>query len=218
MHILIIGFPRSGTSLTHRIISKHPAVFEMWFEKWILKQANSKEELLKKYPYFKRTTGEKIIWEKRVTGKIGKTDKNIIDYALKWNDWFKQDAKIIQIVRHPYDSLNSLKISKKKFPRGPSFNTVYPEYLNNASRFFDGLKMIPNCLTIKYENLVTDPDNMIRRLYEHCNIDPLYKHSEKMKTRRMFNYKHKDFLFEYDDRLKKIVETLNQIPGIKYDI
>ena len=25
-------------------------------------------------------------------------------------------------------------------------------------------------------------------------------------------------MFKYDDRLKKIVETLNQIPGIKYDI
>jgi len=218
MNILIIGFPRSGTTLTHRIISKHPQVGVMWFEKWILKQANTKEELFKKYPQFKNIFGEKIIWEKRVTGKIGKTKENIIDYALKWNRWFGKEARIIQIVRHPYDSLNSLVISKKRFPRGPNFPLVYQEYLGNASRFFEGLFSIPNCLTVKYENLIENPEQTIKKYYSHCNIDVNHRHPEKMKQGRVFNYKEKDFLFEYDKRLHDIIKTLNKFPGVKYEL
>jgi len=218
MKILVVGFPRSGTSLTHRIFAKHPEVKGMLFEKWALKQGATKKELIGKYPMFRNTCGEKTIWEKRVTGKIGKTNENIIDYCLKWNDWFKDEARIIQIVRHPFDSLNSLVISKKRFPRGPSFKTVYPEYLNNASRFIDGIKSIPNCMTIKYEDLISNPEPMIKKMYKHCNIDANHKHQEKMKTGRIFNYKEKDFLFKYDDRLKNIIDTFNKIKGVKYEL
>ena len=218
MKILVVGFPRSGTSLTHRIFAKHPEVKGMLFEKWALKQGATKKELIGKYPMFRNTCGEKTIWEKRVTGKIGKTNENIIDYCLKWNDWFKDEARIIQIVRHPFDSLNSLVISKKRFPRGPSFKTVYPEYLNNASRFIDGIKSIPNCMTIKYEDLISNPEPMIKKMYKHCNIDENHKHQEKMKTGRIFNYKEKDFLFKYDDRLKNIIDTFNKIKGVKYEL
>jgi len=216
MKILVVGFPRSGTSLTHRIFAKHPAVKGMLFEKWALKQASNINELIKSNPMFKTTCGEKIIWEKRVTGKIGKTNENIIDYCLKWNDWFKDEAKIVQIIRHPFDSLNSLVILKKRFPRGPLFGTVYPEYLNNAVRFTNGIKSISNCMTIKYETLISNPDKTIKRLYKHCNIDPNHKHKEAMKVRRIFNHKKKDFLFKYDDRLQIIIDTFNEVEGVEY--
>jgi len=216
MKILVVGFPRSGTSLSHRIFAKHPEVKGMLFEKWVLKQGATKKELIRKYPMFKYTCGEKVIWEKRVTGKIGKTDQNIIDYCLKWNEWFKDEARIIQIIRHPFDSLNSLVLSKKRFPRGPSFKTIYPEYLNNASRFINGIKSIPNCMTIKYENLISKPEKMIKKMYKYCNIDTNHKHPEVMKKGRIFNYKDKEFLFEYDDRLQNIIDKLNEIEGMIY--
>jgi len=216
MKILVVGFPRSGTSLTCRIFAKHPEVKRMLFEKWALKQGSTKKELIKKYPMFKSTCGEKVIWEKRVTGKIGKTTESIVDYCLKWNDWFQDEARIVQIIRHPFDSLNSLVISKKRFPRGPSFNTIYPEYLKYAGLFVSWISDIPNCMTIKYETLVAKPDQTIRKMYKHCSIDPNHKHPEQMKSKRIFNYKEKDFLFKYTDKLEVIIDSFNKIEGVKY--
>lgn len=216
MKILVVGFPRSGTSLTHRIFEKHPDVKRMFFESWMLKKASSKKDLINRFALFKQTCGEKVIWEKKVTGKFGKTDQTIVDYCLKWNEWFQDEAKIIQIVRHPFDSLNSLIILKKKAPRGPSFEKTYAQFLNCASRFINDMKSIPNCFTIKYEDLVMNPDNTIKKLYEHCEINPTHKHQEKMKTKRIFNYKDREFLFEYNSRLEGIIQTMNDISGVEY--
>lgn len=36
MKILVVGFPRSGTTLTYRIFKTHPQVEEMNFEKYVL--------------------------------------------------------------------------------------------------------------------------------------------------------------------------------------
>lgn len=216
MKILVVGFPRSGTSLTYRIFKKHPDVKQMIFERWMLKQADTKQQLISLYPFFNSTCGEKVIWAKRVTGKIGKTKNDIIDYCNQWNDWFGNEARIVQIIRHPFDSLNSLVISKKRLPRGPSFENVYREYLKCAGIFVDGIRSIPNCMTIKYESLITDSDSVIKKLYSHCNIDPTFQYPEKMKQKRVLNYQEKDFLFNYDERLEKIIDVFNETPGVKY--
>ena len=44
MKILIIGFPRSGTSLMHRIIKSHPEVKKMFFETNMLKRVGTNTE------------------------------------------------------------------------------------------------------------------------------------------------------------------------------
>ena len=216
MKILVVGFPRSGTSLTNRIFASNPDVKKMFFEKWMLKRGNTKRELINKHPIFKHTCGEKVIWAKRVTGKIGTSHESIVDYCHKWNRLFGDEARIIQIVRHPYDSLNSLVISKKRFPRGPVFRANYREYRNYALDFFRGIYETNNCLTIKYEDLITNPDVMIRCMYEYCNINSEHKIKEKMKNGRVFNYKSKDFLFEYNEKLREIIDLLNTFEGVKY--
>jgi hypothetical protein len=217
MKILVVGFPRSGTSMTNRIFASNPDVKKMFFEKWMLKRGETKQELMQKHPVFNNTCGEKVIWAKRVTGKIGTSNESIVDYCHKWNRFFGKEARIIQIVRHPYDSLNSLVISKKRFPRGPVFKANYHEYQNYALQFFKGIHEIDNCFTIKYEDLITNPEVNIRRMYEHCNINPDHKIREKMKVGRVFNYKEKDFLFEYNDKLKEIIDLLNTFEGVKYE-
>ena len=217
MKILIVGFPRSGTTLTHRIFNGHPDVKEMRFEKWTLKQAKNKEELIKKFPLFSFTSGEKVIWEKRIIGKKGKTTDTIADYCKKWNDWFQDEARIVQIIRHPFDSLNSLVISKKRFPRGPAFSSIYPQYLECAEKFIREINEFPNTMTIKYETLVTEPEKTIKQLYKHCNINSKHAHPERMKKARIFNYKNKNFLFKYNKKLENIIDSFNKIEGVQYN-
>jgi hypothetical protein len=217
MKILVVGFPRSGTSLTYRIIRDNPDVKHMFFEKWLLLQAKSKSELINKRPVLKDTCGEKVINAKRVIGKIGKSNFNIVDYCLKWNDWFGPEAKIIQIIRHPCDSLNSLFIVKQKYPRGPEFKKVYHEYVNYIPNFFNEILNIPNCLTIKYENLLSSPKQVIKNIYSHCNISSDFIFGEKIKYGRLFNYKRKDLLFEYNPRLEKIIKAFNKVDGPLYE-
>ena len=216
MKILVVGFPRSGTTLTYRIFSKHPEVKKMFFERWMLKRGNNKKELQTNFPVFKNTCGEKVIWAKRVTGKIGNTKETIVDYCNKWNRWFGDEARIIQLIRHPYDSLNSLVISKKRFPRGPVFKRNYHEYLNYSIDFFKGIGNIDNCYTIKYEDLVSDSAHNIKCMYDHCNINSDYQYTEYMKKDRVFNYEKHGFLFEYDNKLKGIIDMLNTFKGVKY--
>lgn len=217
MKILVIGFPRSGTSLTYRIIQNNPDVKRMFFETWLLIQAKTKKQLIKKYPALKSTCGEKVINEKRVIGKIGRSNLNIVAYCLQWNDWFGDEAKIIQIVRHPCDSLNSLFILKKKFPRGPEFKKVYHEYLNYIPQFANDIFNLSNCLTIKYENLLSNTEQVIKNIYNHCNINSDFIFEEKIKHGRSFNYQHKDLLFDYNPKLEEAIEVFNQVDGPTYE-
>lgn len=214
MKILVVGFPRSGTTLTYRIFKTHPQVEKMYFEKWLLR--NSK--MMKNNLLFRkgRTFGSKVTYAKRVIGKIGKSNYNIVDYCNDWNKTFKGESRIVQIVRYPLDSLNSLVISKKRHPIGPSEIRVYKEYLNYIPQFTLDIDAFNNCLTIKYEDLVTNPDEVILRLYKHCNLKNV-KFKEKMKIKRAFNYKNKEFLLNWDDRLKNVIDIFNTLPGIKYE-
>ncbi len=216
MKILVVGFPRSGTSLTNRIFDKHPDVSKMLFEKWLLKQVKSINQISKKFPNMVGTYGEKVIWGSRIACKG--TQQSIFDYCIEWNDTFGEEAKIIQLIRHPYDTLNSLFSSKKRFPRGPAFTKNYSEYLQFAPIFIQKINNLSNSLTVKYENLISDLDNTTKAMYGHCGINPSHKHSEKMKIKRIFNYKHKDLLFKYDDRLKDVIDIMNSIEGVKYEL
>ena len=211
MKILVVGFPRSGTTLTYRIFKTHPQVEEMNFEKYVLLN----KRLIKSFTPG-RICGGKITYEKRVLGKIGKSTYTVVDYCNDWNKLFKDEARIIQIIRYPLDSLNSLFISKKRFKRGPSAENVYKEYLVYIPKYTAEIASIKNCLTIKYEDLVMNPDKIIKKLYNHCELDQV-KFKEKMKTKRVFNYKDKDFLLEWDDRLEEVIDSFNLIEGIKYE-
>lgn len=212
MKILVVGFPRSGTTLTYRIFKTHPQVSKMIFEQRILMN----KRLMSSFTPGK-ICGEKVIYAKRVMGKIGKSKYNIVNYCNDWNNTFKDEARIIQIVRYPLDSLNSLVISKKRHPRGPSASKVYQEYLKYIPQYTLGISALNNCLTIKYEDLVMNPDEVIPNLYKHCDLK-VVKFKEKMKIKRVFNHKEKDFLLTWDDRLKNVVNIFNTLPGIKYEI
>jgi len=220
MKVLVVGFPRSGTTMTHGIFNKHPDISQMLYERWLLNIVDNKKQLKNKFPKMVGNFGEKVIWGKRLA--INRKEQTIVDYCIEWNVWFGNEAKIIQIIRHPYDTLNSLVISKKRLPRGPKFEKNYSEYLLYAPKYIPQINSLPNCLTVKYENIVTNIDDMTKKIFNHCGLEVNHKHPIPMKINRVFNYKNykrkKDFLFKYDDRLKNVIEEFNKIDGVKYEL
>lgn len=233
MKILVVGFPRSGTSLMHRIIKRHPEVKKMFFETNMLKRVGTEtENTLNHFFPQRETIGEKIIYEKDRMGKQS-TSPTPVDYCKMWNKRFKRQAKIIQIIRHPYDVWNSL-IIKKYIRRNikHSVPRMTEKYFDFIPNYFERISEFKNCFTVKYEDLILNSDIIIPQIYEHCGLSTNYVFKEHMKERKVFLYKHNGFKI-HDFRLHKqknefmkilseniddCLEILNQFPGPIYEV
>jgi len=110
MKILVIGFQRSGTTLLRRLIDLHPNVLWILHETRLLSKEGltnvnvisryiknniSNAESYKFATILKKNWGEKLPWYGN--------GSNIIYYANKWSNIFRDESKIIHIVRHPID-------------------------------------------------------------------------------------------------------------------
>ena len=234
MKILVIGFPRSGTTMMQRIIRQHPNVKKMFFETNLMKLIGTEKENLlnKKFPQGKNI-GEKVIYEKEVMGKANKDAPTPIDYCKLWNKRFKNEAIIIQIIRHPYDVWNSLLI-KKYVRRDIKYAIVKMErkYFEVVPKYFTEVARFRNCLTVKYEDVVANPEIVIPEIYSHCKLDSSFKSRERMRAGRLFAYKRNGF-FIHQSRLKneknqflkvmnenieECLRMLNKFPGPEYEI
>ena len=220
--ILLVGFPRSGTTFSRSIFLNHPEVGMFLFEKWILNKCETLQDVEKKHPFFKnqdKACGGKVIYAKKVIGKIGRSTQTIVDYCEKWNRLFGEQSKIVQIVRHPYDSLNSLVLSKKRTPRGPIFGSVMEQYLTYIPDYTLQMAALPNVFTYKYEDLVLNHEETLKKILEHCGLSTKYKYSKRVKTEKALNHqRNKKLLFKYDPRLETAVEKFNSLPGMKYEL
>lgn len=225
--ILVVGFPRSGTTLTHRICKRHPQVAGMFNEEHILRSRSSRrfqfvtaDYLYKKYPRFKLNYGEKMIYEKDIVGKKKFSNITIVDYCKQWNKLFKKDARIVQIVRHPFDSWNSI-LKKKYIKRGEQSEIprMLELYITYVPKYTEEIASLKNCLTIKYENLISNSEEVIRMIYNHCGLDSSHNFLERMRVSRVFNYRKRGFgLKRVDPRLAKVIETFNKFSGPKYHL
>jgi hypothetical protein len=231
MKVLIIAFPRSGTSLLCRIIEKNPEMEKMYFETNMMKRVGTpRERTLNQVLPKGKNVGEKVIYERNLMGTNGPTPT---EYCQLWNKRFKREARIIQIIRHPYDAWNSLLMKKYIARRIENailrMEKLYFRYIPSS---FDEISKIKNCLTIKYEDLIMNPDVIIPKIYKHCELDINYKMKENMLRRKVFLYKRTGFKI-HDKRLAKqknefmkimsenieeCLENLNRFPGLEYEI
>lgn len=232
MKMLVIAFPRSGTTLTQRVLRSHPEVKRMFFETNHLKKiGTSRERILNNLFPEGQNIGEKVIYEKDVMGKRKNTDITPVDYCKLWNKRFKKEARILQIVRHPYDVWNSILL--KKYIKRDLKNAIIKmekAYFTHIPEYFSRISNFPNCLTIKYEDLVMNSKEMNSKIYEHCGLSPHMRY-EDMRSSRVFAYKRKGLVIQNDKRLKNyktefmkimdenidiMLETLNNFAGVKY--
>ncbi len=232
MKALIIAWPRSGTSLSLRIFKKHPQIERTYFETKLLRKFPNEKRLVNLHkPFGKgRNCAEKIIYEGATFGS--KTDHTPQMYCERWNQFFGQEAKIIQIIRHPKDVWNSL-ILKLYIKR--NWEHMIPakveHYFDSFGKTLNDIDKHDNTLTIKYEDLILNLSEMTKKVYAFCGLDK-YKFTEKMRIKRVFLYKEIGMRIDTDFRVKKyrddfnkifykrlpeMIDTLNQFPGIEYE-
>lgn len=233
MKILTISFPRSGTSLTHRILKKHPQIEKGFFETKLLRKYPNKKDLCKKFPHFRegRSCAEKIIYEGVTFGS--RTTDTPQMYAKRWNEFFGNNSKIVQIIRHPRDVWNSmiLKLFIKRHWEHMMV-TRLNNYFDCFAKTLNDIDQYENCLTLKYEDLILGGQPMIDKMYKFCNLTP-FKYQEELKKGKVFWYKQigmridtdvrvkeyrKRFNEVFNERLPNLIENLNKFPGVKYEI
>ena len=234
MKILVIGFPRSGTTLMYRIIKQHPEMKLMLFETNKMKNIGTQfeKQVDKIFPKGKNA-GEKVIYEREIMGKLGSNSPSAVDYCKLWNNKFKEESIIIQIIRHPYDVWNSLLI--KKYISRNKTNAIIKmqkKYFQYIPKYFERIAKFENCLTVKYEDLVLNSEVIIPKIYKHCGFEKInFSRNEQMRKGRVFSYKNKGFRI-HDDRLINIkddfmevmkvnieecLKVLNKFQGVKYE-
>lgn len=219
MKILIIGFPRSGTSLTFRIFLQHLDIHKHYFETLLLYR-HSKEALETEFGMTKQNNCvSKIIYQKPFIGPGITQDFSYINYCDLWNERYGEQSKIIQIVRHPYDQWNSIigyryqkeNVNyKQPLYQGGKVRDTH-KLIINLNRYFscvpdytEKIMSYPNSMSFKYEDLVVRPDEMIKMLYEFCKLDPSRtKFKEKVKTEKRFYYKKNGHRIDNEPSLKQ---------------
>jgi len=223
MRIFITGFQRSGTTLLRHVINNHPNVNRIFHESSLLnKSENCKLNIQKKIKPInidKDTWGEKLPWFS--PSKVKRYKGSIIAYCKQWNSLFLPKAKIIQIVRNPYDVLNS---NKKTFKI--SYRNTF-RLMNYFPKIIPIIDDLPNCITIKFEKLVSDQFNTIKELYKFLNLDYSddiindvinykYRKFNKINPDRAFSYNEDDLDVFKKFNFKNIINTLNKFNGPIY--
>jgi hypothetical protein len=92
------------------------------------------------------------------------------------------------------------------------------------------ISQFENSLTIKYEDLISNSDNVINNIYTHCNFDPSFRPKEKMRKGRLFAYKKRGlaihlpkfkkqktvFMRIFRENIEDCLKILNKFPGPEY--
>ena len=219
MKILIVGFGRSGTTMTFRTIRSNPLVKGSFLESCLLAFYN-KEKLYQKHPCFNSSVVEKIIYggDKLRKRAFGTLDISIFDYCKMWLDYFEDEARIVQLIRHPLDTLSSLIIKsgrRKKVRKNLKEITINDIPLDFRERLISSyfkvvpkypklISTLPNTQTFKYEGLVLDG---FKELFDFCGLPANF--GETMRRDRAFNYRRSGF--NVDSPIRETVQEFNKL-------
>ena len=185
--IFIVGMPRSGTTLLEQIISSHskiislgePLHFPKSIKKFYPESATdlfeeSFEDLkIKNVKNFIEHIND--LYKFKIDTNIAVTDKlpfNFIFIGLI--NFFIPNAKIIHITRSPQDTCLSVY---KNYFQGEHIGFAYDqkEIANYYNHYLNLMKFWRenqfNFYEIKYENLVTDLENEVKKIFNFINID-----------------------------------------------
>ena len=186
--IFILGMPRSGTSLVEQIISSHSQVFgcgelpilskiikDNFFEKGSLSKSKFDQIFDEDYK-IDNLKNDYLNFIKN----FNQSNKFITDKAplnFRWIGFIKlifPNSKIIHCYRDPKN--NCLSIYKNLFEGGLNFSydqedlVKYFKKYQNLMSFWKS-KYKDSIYEIKYENLINNKEEEIKRLINFCNLD-----------------------------------------------
>lgn len=185
--ILIVGMPRSGSTLLEQILASHSLVEGTAELHYLLRLATETglnradgikypECMLELEPHHIEGLGREYAENtmKHRTGARYFTDKMPNNFtAIGFLHTILPNAKVIDARRHPLDSC--LGTFKQLFARGQVFSydfydlahyyTEYVRMMNHWHRVLPG-----KVLTVNYENVVADLETQVKRVAEHCGL------------------------------------------------
>ena len=186
--ILIVGLPRSGSTLLEQILASHSDVEGTAELHYLMRIASETglnradgikypEFMLEMKPHHVSGLGEEYIEaaEKHRTGAKYFTDKMPNNFvAIGLLHTILPNAKVIDARRHPLDSC--LGTYKQLFASGQVFSYdlydiahYYIQYMRMMDHWAEALP--GKVLTVHYEDVVDDLDTQARRIAEHCGLE-----------------------------------------------
>jgi len=186
--IFILGMPRSGTSLVEQIVTSHSDVFgggELPILSKIIKENFIDNEKSIKEDFYEIIKNELTVMQLReqylnYIKYFNYNEKFITDKAplnFRWIGFIKcilPNSKIIHCKRDPKN--NCLSMFKNLFEGGLNFTydqedliKYYNEY-ENLMNFWNS-KYENSILTVKYESLVQDNLEEIKKIINFCSLD-----------------------------------------------
>ena len=183
--VLIIGMPRSGTSLVEQILASHPAVFgggelRFWEGAFGVFEAEraagvSADELTEQFArdYLERLRALSGEATQAATRIIDKMPANFL-YAGLCHAALPR-ARIIHMRRHPLDTCLSI-YSQNFFRMGSYANDLgdLAHYYGQYLRVMDHWRTVlpaEAMLEVPYEELIADQERWTRRMLEFCGLD-----------------------------------------------
>lgn len=188
--VLILGMPRSGTTLVEQIISNHREVagageLQFWTGRGLLFGKIADDISISKFQ--QQAAQDYLITLRKIAPEAARvTDKNPFNFLWAGLIYFTfSRATIIHCRRYPIDTC--LSIFSTYFGRRSDFSTdrddlvfYYRQYLRLVAHWRAVLPA-ERFIEVDYEALVADPETVSRRLVGACGLDwdPACLHPER---------------------------------------
>lgn len=201
----------------------HPQVRRVYHENFLLKNCNDKQSLIQLVE--KRGVNTKTDnWGEKVPYFPSARKFPIVKYCDRWNKYFGRNSRILHIIRHPYDVALS---NVQKFKNIKSVSKPLGVYKGVVPVAVNRIEKMDTSYTFKYEDLLRDPDTMLFNIYKFCGLKPDINFRKKMRgiknkkyqkidPSRAFAYKEQNIKWDYE--FDSVIEILNEIDGVKYDL
>ena len=183
--ILIVGMPRSGTTLVEQILGSHNKVAaggeQVFFQDLLRKNLNFYNKIdfqkdFQNFESFKNDVGNEYLKKiKAISANKIITDK--LPFNFFYIGFFYaifKNIKIINLVRDPLD--NCFSIYKNYFPEDINFaydqkelSKYYYKYKDLMDHWNDIYKN--KIFNLKYEDLIEDQKAITEKLLKYCNLE-----------------------------------------------